>query len=155
MRRFPSALLLLATVSLVSSCSHKNKQEAAFDQAADSGVTPEPRNPHVLAFELGHGLDSTAMIYGGVDSHFGVRDSIYLSVRAQYAPAGATVAARLLHDDKTVDSTATDLGAPDNTGVAAVGFRFGTTRGWPTGNYQVEVFLNDKSQGLKNFQVAR
>ncbi len=147
-------LSLFAAVAVLAACSRKSPQDAAFDSAAAAGVTPEPRNPHVMAFDLGHALDSTGNIFGGVDSHFTPRDSIFVSVRAQYAPAGATTSARILRGKVTVDSSSLDLGAPDNSGVATVGFRFGKRgAGWPLGEYSVEVFLNGASQGLKTFQV--
>jgi len=151
-RLFP--LSLFATVAVVAACSRKSPQDAAFDSAAAAGVTPEPRNPHVMAFDLGHALDSTGNIFGGVDSRFTPRDSIFISVRAQYAPAGATISARLLRGKTTVDSVSHDLGAPDNSGVATIGLRFGKSgAGWPLGTYAVEVFLNGASQGLKTYDV--
>ncbi len=153
-RHFRTALF--AAAALAAACSRKPPQDASFDSAAAAGVTPEPRNPHVMAFDMGHALDSTGNIFGGVDNRFTPHDSVYLSVRTQYAPAGDTVSARVLHGKATLDSAGHELGAPDNSGVAALGFRFGKGgSGWAAGEYEVEVFLNGKSQGLKTFSVQR
>jgi hypothetical protein len=39
-------------------------------------------------------------------------------------------------------------------GPATTEFHVSNPKGWPAGEYQVEVFLDDKSVGVRNFTVA-
>ncbi|HEX3928182.1 MAG TPA: hypothetical protein VHW65_09285 [Gemmatimonadales bacterium] len=148
-------ILTCAAVVAVAACGdRKTPQDATFDSAVGTAVTPLPRNPHIMAFDVGHGVTTTGTLVGGMALRFAPTDSVFLAIRTQYAPVGAPVAARLKLGTRTVDSAAAATGAPDSTGGANVVLRFGSARARDIGNYDVEVFLSGKSEGIKRFRIG-
>ena len=144
----------LAALALLTACDRKDAKDLAADSLMTS-VAAIPKTGHVMAFDLGRALDQSGRIYGGVSSRFSPSDTLFLSVRTQYVMAGAPVAARILQGRRTVDSANAPAAAADSTGIAFLRFHFAQTKGWAPGKYQVEVFLDGKSQGLKDFEVVR
>lgn len=147
----------LVTLVLLVGCSRGNAPpdvDSAGAAAAAPPVSTAARQARVMAFEFGKSVDSTRRIYGGVTDRFRKGDSVMVSVRTQYAAPGATVSARLLLGTRTVDSTGGPIGAADTLGIAAIAFRFPRATTLKPGDYQVEVFLDGTSQGLRPLQIT-
>ena len=140
-------------LGLITACGGKDAQQEAADKAAAS-ATPEARNPHVTGFELGHALDQKGQLYGGNATTFSSRDTLFGSIRTQYAATGAQIAARVRAGDKTLDSVNVVVGKPDSMGVALVPVHFAQGKGWAKGKVQLEVFLDGKFQAMKEFTIA-
>ena len=84
---------------------------------------------------------------------FGKNDTIYAAVDTT-GTGSATLKARwtYLKTEKPtlVDETAQQITA---TGPATTEFHISKPDGWPTGDYQVEVLVDDKPGGAKKFLV--
>jgi hypothetical protein len=147
--------LSLLTVTLVA-CGDK-PAEMTEDSTPAPTVAPAvavEQNPHVMGFDAGHALDSLGNIFGGVATRFGTSDTIFVSVRAQYSDVGATIEATLLRGTTKVASDRGVVGAADPAnGVALVPIRFAPASPWAKGSYEVEVFLNGVSQGLRPLDI--
>ena len=155
---------MLALIALTA-CGKKGARRSDFDSATAaalaSGVTgtplaEQPKVAHVAGFDLGHQLDRRAMIFGGPALQFAAGDSVLLSIRGQFIPAGADISVRIRQKKATIDSAGTTAGAPDSAGVSYSGVRFASDRKkWTKGAYQAEVFLNGKFQMSQEFTIVR
>lgn|ERR1019366_638208 len=161
MRRVTIAVLALFALS---ACGRKGARRSDFDSAmaaalasGGTGVAPTdlPKIAHVAGFDIGHRLDRQGMIFGGPSQSFNRGDSVLISVRGQYLPAGADVSARIRMKTKTIDSTSAKAGASDSTGFSYIGLRFATDTKWTKGPYLAEVFLNGKFQMAQEFTIAQ
>jgi hypothetical protein len=161
MRRATIAVLALTALT---ACGKKGARGSDFDSATaaalasgsvGTAVADLPKIGRVMGFTIGHGLDRHDMIFGGPATQFTHGDSVLVSVRTQYVPAGTDVSARIRLKNATIDSTGAKSGAPDTASVSYAGLRFGNTTKWVKGNYQVEVFLNGKYQVGQEFTIAQ
>ena len=161
MRR--ATIAVLALIALAA-CGRKGARRSDFDSAtaaalASGGTGPalaaQPKVAHVTGFDIGHGLDKRDMIFGGPSQRFNQGDSVLISVRGQYLPAGAAVSARIRLKTTTIDSAGATAGAADSSGFSYVGLRFGSNRKWSRGTYQAEVFLNGKFQMSQEFMIVQ
>ena len=151
-------LALVIALGTLAACGNHDAPEHAADSAIAAATAPAPvaKNPHVKAFDLGHALDSTSRITGGVSTSFHTGDTIFVSVRTEFVPEGANVGIRLLRGKTTADSTGLKSGAPTAEGLAIIATRFlAPAKGWPMGAYRVEIFLDGVSQGLSDFEVIK
>lgn len=160
-RRTPILLMMLLTVT---ACGRKGARAADFDSATAAALAPPPGTPttpdapHVArttAFDIGHSLDHDNDLIGGVGGQFGAHDSLMVSIHVEYTNAGTMISARLRTANRTVDSMAVPAPAPDSVQSSTVAMRFGSAKPWPSGPYQLEVFVGATSQGSKDFTVSR
>lgn len=144
-------LLALALVA----CGDKSPEPGSDSlDPAVAALPPEVKNPHVMGFESGHALDSLGNVIGGVALRFSRGDTIFVSVRAQYVAAGAKIDAVLLQGKTNLAKDAGVVGNSDPaTGAAIVPIRLARATPWPAGSYQIEVFLDGASQGLKPITI--
>jgi len=147
-------LLFVIAATSLSACGKKDAELAPLDTAVV--VTPAPTVPRVLGFELGHAVDSTRRISGGVSSTFSPRDTVWLSVRTENTGANSMLSARWsFQDGQRVDSTAQAVANRSGAADAVTEFHISKPGGWPAGQYKVEVFLDGASQGIKDFEIRR
>jgi hypothetical protein len=83
--------------------------------------------------------------------NFRPNDTIYASVATDGSAPTATLRAKWTFEDSQVVNESTSTIAPQ--GRERTAFHISKPDGWPVGKYRVEVFLNDQSAGLKNFEV--
>ncbi|MEO5825209.1 MAG: hypothetical protein ABIR59_04925 [Gemmatimonadales bacterium] len=143
------------TVATVAGCS---KKDVPGDGTPDSVLvvtTPDlPATARVAAMELGRAVDSMKNIIGGVTSNFGANDTLYISVRSENTAPGSTVAVRWMNEaGKTIDSTAQQIAAGAGAAMATTEFHIKKATAWPEGKYRAEVFLDNVSQGIKEFEI--
>ena len=149
-RTLVTAILALATLA---ACGTKDADAALNDSIPGTAaqVPAPPATPRVSSMQLGRAIDSTRNITGGVVANFGTRDTIYLSVRTDNVAANANVAARwMTQAGKTIDSTAQAIAG---SGSVVTEFHLTNGKAWPVGTYRVEVFLDNVSQGIKDFEI--
>src|SRR5215212_5725396 len=85
------------------------------------------------------------------DAHdFGVRDTVYVSVKTEGAGSGKLAARFKFQDGQTVSEPSQDISP---TGDANHEFHLAKKTAWPKGNYTVVVSLNGDSVGVKDFTV--
>lgn len=122
----------------------------------DTGVAmaPPPAAPvaeslHVNGIETGKGLNADKTIKD--DAHdFGVRDTIYTSVKTEGAGTGKLTAKWTYQGGKVVKEDSQDISP---TGDAYTEFHIMKASAWPKGDYKVEILLNGVSAGTKDFTV--
>ena len=139
-------------LAALSACGKKDADAGLNDTIPDAAAAPAPPAvPRVSSMQLGRAVDSTRNITGGVVGTFGTRDTIYLAVRTDNVAANGNVAARwMTAAGKTIDSTAQQIAG---SGTVTTEFHIMNAKEWPAGMYRVEVFLDNVSQGIKDFEI--
>jgi len=109
----------------------------------------------VTDVELGRAIDSRGQIPDAAETDdFGPMDTIYVSVRTEGSTTGeATLTARwTFQDGQVVDETSRTI-AP--TAASHTEFHISKPDGFPAGDYRVEVLLDGKSVGTREFKVEK
>jgi hypothetical protein len=148
-RHFKAARLIpLAFAFAIFACK---KQEAV---PVDTGTVapapaPAPAALKVSGVETGKGLNADKTIKD--DAHdFGVRDTIYASVKTEGAGTGKLSAKWTYQGGKVVNESSQDI---STTGDAQHEFHITKATAWPKGDYKVEIMLDGVSAGSKDFTV--
>jgi hypothetical protein len=122
---------------------------------ADTGVAMAPpaaapaESLKVNGIETGKGVNADKTIKD--DAHdFGVRDTIYTSVKTEGAGTGKLTARWTYQGGKVVNEESQDISP---TGDAHHEFHIVKATAWPKGDYKVEILLNGASAGTKDFSV--
>jgi hypothetical protein len=113
---------------------------------------PAPAPVSVTNITLGKAVGADKKVTAATDT-FAKADTIYAVVETA-GTGNATLKAKwTFHKgDKTADvSESTETIAA--TGPSVNAFHVSKPSGWPPGDYQVEIFLGDKSAGTKKFTV--
>ena len=85
---------------------------------------------------------------------FRPNDTIYASVATDGGGGASTVLrARWTYGEGQVVNESTATIAPNNR--ERTEFHISKPDGWPVGNYQIELFVNDRSVHTKKFEVSR
>jgi hypothetical protein len=148
------SLMPLALLAFTVACSDGGREVNTADDSATAIVPDIPRNPRVIAIDMGLAADSLGRIIGGTYETIQAPDTVFVSVRTQYVAAGTPIVVRLLQGERTIESVDVASGTP---GTDAVGRVLATLPAGATispGGYQVEVLLDGVSQGLRTLTVA-
>jgi len=154
MRRTCWLLLGVLAVSLAGTGCNRSKEEASTPPPAEAPapLAPSPAQPvTVVAVTLGKAVGMDKKVTTAGDT-FAPTDTIYASVDTQGAAPSASIAARWTYQDGQVVHEETQSIAP--TGPATTEFHITKPDGWPKGEYQVEIFVNDTSAGTRRFNVT-
>lgn len=154
MHRLNSTDLIRAlSLALIVSAVACSKKDATI--ASDTAVMTIPSTPvpaaglRVSGIETGKGINADKTV--GDDQHdFGVRDTVYVSVKTEGAGSGTLAAKFTFQDGQTIEQTSQAI-AP--TGDANHEFHIQKATAWPKGDYKVEVMLDGVSAGTKDFTV--
>lgn len=148
-----AAALILA----LSACG--KKAEAPIPQPAPAPtVAPAPTQPPVMAgvavgtISLGNAIDSSKNVTQASDS-FGKKDTIYVSVNTSGAGTATLKAKWTFRKGGQSSLVKEDLQTISPSGPASSEFHISKPDGWPAGDYQVEIFLDDKPTQSKTFTV--
>ena len=113
---------------------------------------PAPAPVSVASITLGKAIGTDKKVTAAADS-FAKADTIYAVVETT-GTGNATLKAKWTYHkgDKSadVDESTSTIAA---TGPATNEFHVSKPSGWPPGDYQVEIFVGDKSAGMKKFTV--
>lgn len=146
---FATALVLLATA-----CGDRPESDVPAGGDSGAAVAPEmPRNPHVMAIDIGLAVDSLGRVIGSSFESVPEPDTIFVSVRTQYVAAGAPLTVRLFQGERTVQSVDVAAGTPDQSGIGRATAMLPAAAGVSPGDYQVEVLLDGVSQGIRDLKV--
>lgn len=115
-------------------------------------ITPPPAAPAVTVttVELGNQIGADKRVTQQITS-FAPKDTIYATVVTNGSASSATLTAKWTYQDGQVVNESSQTIAP--TGPAATEFHISKPDGWPAGTYKVEVSLNGRSTGTKEFEV--
>ncbi len=141
---FSAALML----GVLAACSKDNRNEAGGD-VTPGAAAPAAAAVSVADIELGRAV-SNARVTDRTEE-FRATDTVYTSVHTTGASPSATVMARWTFEDGQVVQESSQAIAP--TGDAYTEFHISKPGGLPKGKYKVEVFLDSKSAGTKDFEI--
>ena len=148
-------LVMLAALALTLNACGK-KEVAPAPQPIPAPTAPVP--PPVIAgvtvgtITLGNAIGASKKITQAVDS-FGKKDTIYAAVDTTGAGT-AKLRAKWTYRKGSQDSLVKEESQTITpTGPASSEFHISKPDGWPTGDYQVEIFVEDKSVGTKAYTV--
>ena len=153
MAKLPAALFLALLISAAAGC--KQESPPAKAPAPTPQVQAPPPAPAVVSvanISLGKALGADKKVAAATDT-FAKADTIYAVVETT-GSGNATLKAKWTYHrgDKTapVSEGSQTISA---TGPAASEFHISKPDGWPLGDYQVEISLDDKPVGTKKFVV--
>ena len=152
MRKIYILGMLAALILALNGCSKKEEAPKPPSIPAPTSVPAPVAGVTVLTITLGNAIGADKKVTQDADS-FGKKDTIYASVNttgAGTAPLKAKWTYRTAGQETTVKEDTQTI-AP--TGPATSEFHVSKPDGWPAGNYQVEIFVADKSAGTKAFTV--
>ena len=99
--------------------------------------------------ETGKKVEADKSIADDTDD-FGVRDTIYVSVKTEGTGSGTLAAKWTFQDGQTVEESSQSI---DPTGDAWHEFHIQKASAWPAGKYKVDVTLNGAAAGSKEFEI--
>ena len=147
------ALSTLLLILLTACGSSKEEQPAPTPEPAPAAPAPSPAGISAGAISLGKAVGPDKKVSAPAEA-FAKGDTIYASVETT-GTGTATLKARWTY--KKGDQTTVVSEDPPQTitptGPATTEFHISKPGGWPAGQYQVEVFLDDKPIGVKPFTV--
>ena len=157
MYRFTSVTLrraaALALIIPVVACG---KKDEPYTEPSASTTTLPPAAPAAAALvveeiDVGKGINPDVTLKDKTDD-FGVRDTIYVSVKTEGASAGSRLAAKWTNAaGQTVSESSQNI-SPTG-GETRHEFHISKASAWPKGDYKVEVLLDGVSAGTKDFSI--
>lgn len=143
----------MALVLVAAGC--KKKDGAATDTAA-LGPLPDTTTPvaapiHVTDVSTGKGLTADKNLVTATGD-FGVRDTIYVLVKTDGASTNSKLDAKWTYNGKQTVKEDTQNIAPTG-GEARNEFHISKASAWPKGSYKVDIALDGKSAGSKDFTI--
>ena len=141
LNRIPLSLCL-ALLVVTAACRGDRPTETTGTTGAGVKVTD---------VTLGRAIGGDRAITDQTDN-FRPNDTIYASVATEGSAASTTIRARWTYEDGQVVDESTRTIAPNNREHTE--FHISKPNGWPTGKYQLEVFVDDRSVETKKFEVS-
>ena len=147
-------LLALALAFGAAACAKKD--DATTDNVAAGTVDTAGAVANaafkVSDVKLGKSLNADKTIKDNADD-FGVRDTIYASVKTEGSATGATLMARwTFQDGQVVEEQTQTINA---TGDAITEFHVMKATAWPTGNYKLSILLNGTEVETEDFEIKK
>jgi hypothetical protein len=141
----------LLLLMLLAACG--TKEETTTTVTPAPAPAPEPAGVSAGSVTLGKAVDADKKITTSADS-FAKGDTIYASVDTT-GSGTATLKAKWTYTKGAETTTVEEQSQTIMpTGPATTEFHIQKPGGWPAGDYRVEIFLDDKSIGVKEFKVA-
>ena len=144
---------ILTLVALAAACSSKPAPPPPAPVVAATPI-PTPAPPAVAAVSLGNAIGADKAVATPAET-FAVKDTIYASVATTGAGHFKLRALwSFVKGDKTAKVNENTIEF-DSTGPATNEFHVENSKGWPKGDYRVEVFLGDSQTPAttKTFKV--
>jgi hypothetical protein len=145
MRNRTRPFLVVCTAAAIAVACGRKENIRATDSAAGTVVAPIT----VSSIDIGRSLAADKGIADKTDS-FRTTDTIYASVATDGTGSGTLRARWTFQDGQVVDESSQAISP---TGPARTEFHISKPGGWPIGKYHLEVTLNDKVVGTKDFEV--
>jgi len=148
------AALIAAAVALAA-CGKKEeppKPAAAPAPPPLQAPVAAPAGVTVSTISLGKAIGADKKVSATTDA-FGKSDTFYASIDTTGAGTATLKSKWTYHKDGKVALVKEDTQTIAPTGPATSEFHLSKPDGWPVGDYQVEVFVGEKSAGVKKFSV--
>ena len=133
----------------LAACSKEQKESGGDVTPGAAASTPAASTVTVADIDLGRAVANARVT--DKTTNFKPADTVYTSVHTTGSAAAATVMARWTFEDGQVVDESSQSIAP--SGDAYTEFHISKPTGLPKGKYKVEVFLDNKSAGTKDFEV--
>ena len=144
-----SLAAVVIAVAALAACN-KEKKESTGD-VTPSAAAPAPAASTVAVADIDVGRAIASSRVTDKTDNFKPADTVYTSVHTTGSASAATVMARYTFEDGQVVQESSQSIAP--SGDAYTEFHISKPGGLPKGKYKVEVFLDSKSAGTKNFEI--
>jgi hypothetical protein len=141
--------LMVAALAMASACSKEKKESPGDVTPAATATTPAASTVAVTDIDIGKAAANSRVT--DKTDNFKPADTVYTSVHTTGSASAATVMARWTFQDGQVVQESSQSIAPN--GDAYTEFHISKPTGLPKGKYKVEVFLDSKSAGTKDFEV--
>jgi hypothetical protein len=152
MKAFCTSSLALLLALTVVSCGKKEAPAPAAPPATQATQPAAPAGVSVAAVNLGNALGADKRVTAPSTS-FARNDTIYAVVET-LGSGNMTLKARwTFHKGDNVATVNESSQTIAANGPAVNEFHVSMPSGWPAGDYQVEIFANDKSAGVNKFTV--
>ena len=145
---------LLTLIALTAACGSKPAPPPPPAPAAVATPVPTPAAPAVAAVNLGNAIDANKAVTAPSET-FGANDTIYASVATTgVGHVKLRSVWTFVKGDKTAKAYENTIEF-DATGPATNEFHVGNGKGWPKGDYRLEIFLGDDATPAvtKTFKV--
>jgi hypothetical protein len=152
MKTFCTSSLALLLALTVVACGKKEAPAPAAPPATQAMQPATPAEVTVSAVNLGNALGADKRVTAP-GTRFAKTDTIYAVVETRGSGNMTLKAKWTFHKGDnvaTVNETSQTIAA---SGPSVNEFHVSMPGGWPAGDYQVEIFANDKSAGVHKFTV--
>jgi hypothetical protein len=150
-KKYVTVLTTLLLI-LLTSCG-KKEEPTPPPEPAPAAEPAAPAGVQAGTITLGKAIGPDKKVTAPAEA-FAKGDTIYVSVDTVGA-GSATLKAKWTYHKGGQTTVVNEEPQPINpTGPATTEFHVSKPGGWPAGEYQVELFLDDKSIGVKTFTVA-
>ena len=144
-----AGVMAIALLATLAGCKKKEAAVVVDTAAIVPTPVPAPAALRVSGVETGKGLNADKTVMN--DAHdFGVRDTVYVSVKTEGAGSGKLAAKFTFKDGQVIEESSQDI-AP--TGDSYSEFHIMKATPWPKGDYKVEITLDGVPAGSKDFTV--
>jgi hypothetical protein len=145
-----------AFVLIIPVLACNKKDEGAYTEPGAPATTTTPITPaatplEVEEIDVGKGVNADMTLKDKTDD-FGVRDTIYVSVKTEGASAGSKLDAKWTYQTGQTVSESSQNISPSG-GETRHEFHIAKASAWPKGNYKVEILLDGMSAGTKDFSI--
>jgi hypothetical protein len=150
---YRSASLVLAALAFMA-CGGRDRDTGAADSPA-AATTPTMTAEPTATIDVGKHVGADKRV-SEATSTFASRDTMFVSVVTENAPAGSMLTAKWTFEDgQVVDSLTQAVAAPATGNQAVTEFHVTKPSGWPAGRYTVQVWLDGRSLGTREITVTR
>lgn len=154
----PVSLAVIVTALAFSMAACKKKEETTTLPAPTPATSPAAVDVinvpvSVKQVTLSNGIDETTKQAAMAMSTFAPGDTIYAVVDTIGSGRTAIKTLWTYHQGDQTAQVNEAVQEIDAAGPASTEFHISKPGGWPVGNYQVEVFVNDVSAGAQKFTV--
>jgi hypothetical protein len=132
-----------------TACSKEQKVAGGDVSPGAAATTPAASNVAIADVDVGRAVSNARVT--DKTNNFKATDTVYTSIHTTGSAPAATVMARWTYQDGQVVQESSQSIAP--SGDAYTEFHISKPSGLPKGKYKVEVFLDNKSAGTKDFEV--
>jgi hypothetical protein len=153
MTRLTLGFVLAALMLGVAACSKESPPEPKPAPTAPKAEAPAtPVGVTISSISLGKALGPDKKVTAPTDI-FAKNDTIYAVVETAGAGNATLKAKWTYHKGDKAAPVSEDTQTISASGPATSEFHISKPDGWPSGEYRVEVFVDDKSAGTKTFTV--
>jgi hypothetical protein len=140
--------LLLAIAPAVWACGGRDEPAVGTTPGTEIGTEAV----RVTNVDLGSSVGADNRVAAGASTtDFRTTDTVHAAVTTEGTARGASLTARWTYQDgQVVDETTQPVAG---TGTAVTNFRVSMPQGFPPGDYQVEILLNNSRVESRSFRV--